>query len=180
MSIQSALARCVFCAALLIDTHAHAAPAPAGAHGTSAQLILAHGRIYTLDPAAPWAEAVAISNGRITAVGSDPAVLRLRSAATHVIDLHGNLLTPGLIDSHVHFVDGGRYLRNVPLRDATTYTLGAAYASRAETQEGSIVVGKRADLAAFSRDFLESPATEIPDAHVVLTLVGGKIVYDGM
>jgi predicted amidohydrolase YtcJ len=58
------------------------------------------------------------------------------------------------------------------------YTLGAAYASRVDTEEGSIAVGKRADMAAFSRNFLESPAAAIPESRVVLTIVGGKIVYE--
>ena len=83
-------------------------------------LILDHGRIYTLDGERPWAEAVAIGGGKILAVGSEPDILSLRAKRTKVVDLGGLLVTPGLIDSHVHFVDGGWYLRNVPLRDATT------------------------------------------------------------
>lgn len=86
----------------------------------SADLVLTHGRVYTLDPAKPWAEAVAVRGSRILAVGSDADILKLKTAATRVIDLHGGFLTPGLIDSHVHFLDGGRYLINVALRDATT------------------------------------------------------------
>ena len=90
------------------------APAP--------DLILDHGRIYTLDGNQPWAEAVAIGAGKIMAVGSEADILSLRAKRTKVLDLGGLLVTPGLIDSHVHFVDGGWYLRNVPLRDATTMT----------------------------------------------------------
>lgn len=63
---------------------------------------------------------MAIAKGRIIAVGSYDAVLRRQGARTRVLNLKGRLLTPGLIDSHVHFVDGGWYLMNVPLRDATT------------------------------------------------------------
>ena len=59
------------------------------------------------------------------------------------------------------------------------YTLDAAYASRADHQEGSIAVGKLADMAVFSRKFLEGSSGEIADAHVVLTFVDGRIVYDG-
>jgi predicted amidohydrolase YtcJ len=112
------LARLAYIAVLTLCAHTlHAAPPT---HGTDAELILAHGRIYTLNAAAPWAEAVAISQGKIIAIGSDSEVLRHRTAGVQVIDLKGRLLTPGLIDSHVHFVDGGWYLINVPLRDATT------------------------------------------------------------
>lgn len=57
------------------------------------------------------------------------------------------------------------------------YTWSAAYASRAESQEGSIEVGKLADLVLFSKNLMEIPAADIPSAEVLLTLVGGKIVY---
>lgn len=57
------------------------------------------------------------------------------------------------------------------------YTLDSAYASRADDQEGSIVIGKLADVVAFSHHFLEPPAAKIADAHV-LTIVGGKVVYE--
>ncbi len=112
---------CVFALAPLLGT------APATAAGaalqrprTPALLILRHGRIYTLNAAHPWAEAVAIRGSKIVAVGSDDDLARLARRASRVIDLQGDLVTPGLIDAHVHFLDGGEYLRNVALRDATT------------------------------------------------------------
>jgi predicted amidohydrolase YtcJ len=85
-----------------------------------ASLILVNGRIYTMNPAQPWADAMAVRGERIAAVGVGSDVLRLKGPATQIVDLQGGFLTPGLIDSHVHFFDGGRYLRNVALRDATT------------------------------------------------------------
>jgi predicted amidohydrolase YtcJ len=94
--------------------------AAAGPPHPAAELILEHGRIYTVDGARPWASAVAIGGGRILAVGTDAQIDPMRRAATRIVDLQGRLVTPGLIDSHVHFIDGGWYLRNVPLRDATT------------------------------------------------------------
>jgi predicted amidohydrolase YtcJ len=57
------------------------------------------------------------------------------------------------------------------------YTIDAAYGSRVDGQEGSITVGKRADLVAFSQNFLEGAATDIAGAHAVMTMVGGRIVY---
>jgi predicted amidohydrolase YtcJ len=85
-----------------------------------ASLILVDGRIFTMNGAEPWAEAIAVRNQRIIAVGADASVLRFKGASTRVIDLKGGFLTPGLIDSHVHFIEGGHYLRNVALRDATS------------------------------------------------------------
>jgi predicted amidohydrolase YtcJ len=85
-----------------------------------ASLILVGGRIYTMNPVQPWADAVAVWGDRIALIGTKESVLRLKGPATRILDLRGGFLTPGLIDSHVHFFDGGRYLRNVALRDATT------------------------------------------------------------
>ena len=114
----------IFAVTTTVTLTAAAAVTPTAGTGippvARAELMLVHGRVYTLDPVAPWAEAVAISGGRILAVGSDDDVLSRKGKATRVIDLHGGLLTPGLIDSHVHFGDGAWYLKNVALRDATT------------------------------------------------------------
>jgi hypothetical protein len=59
------------------------------------------------------------------------------------------------------------------------YTLGAAYAAGEEADKGSIACGKLADLVVLSEDITAIPPEEIPGAKAVLTLVGGKVVYDG-
>lgn len=69
----------------------------------TADLILTNGRIYTVDPARPWAGAVACRDGRILAVGDESDIGALAGAATRVIDCGGRLVTPGLTDAHVHF-----------------------------------------------------------------------------
>src|SRR5580692_9887476 len=71
-----------------------------------ADLILAGADIITLDPRCPAASAVAISGGRIAAVGDRHDVRDWRGARTEVIDLGGATVTPGLIDSHMHPVLG--------------------------------------------------------------------------
>jgi len=68
-----------------------------------ADLVLTNGRILTVDSRDSIAQAVAISNGRITAVGSAADVRVFVGPQTRVIDLRGRVVTPGLIDSHVHF-----------------------------------------------------------------------------
>jgi predicted amidohydrolase YtcJ len=70
-------------------------------------LILHRGLITTLDPARPAATAVAITDGRISAVGREAEVLPLASADTKVIDLRGRRVLPGLIDNHLHMIRGG-------------------------------------------------------------------------
>ena len=73
----------------------------------NADLVLINGRFATLDPAAPQATAVAITNGRFAAVGTEREVMGLRGASTKVIDLKGRRVVPGLIDSHMHVIRGG-------------------------------------------------------------------------
>jgi predicted amidohydrolase YtcJ len=90
---------------------ARAAPAP--------ELILFHGRVLTVDSRDSIAQALAVRDGKIVAVGSDEQILRLAGDATRRIDLHGRTATPGLIDSHAHIADGGvEQLYHVHLGDA--------------------------------------------------------------
>ena len=57
------------------------------------------------------------------------------------------------------------------------YTLNGAYANFAEENRGSIEAGKYADLVLLSSDLFEIPVEQIKDAHVVMTMVGGKIIH---
>lgn len=68
----------------------------------TADLILRRGRIVTLDRRSRVCQAIAIWRDRILAVGSDGEVDALRGPATHVVDLAGRTVVPGLIDSHCH------------------------------------------------------------------------------
>lgn len=70
-------------------------------------LILVNGRITTLDPSQPQAEAVAIQGGRFSKVGTTREITALANAGTQVIDLRGKPVLPGLIDNHTHVVRGG-------------------------------------------------------------------------
>jgi predicted amidohydrolase YtcJ len=84
-------------------------------------LILVHGKILTVDAKDSIAQAVAIRQGKIVAVGSDRDILQLAGAHARVIDLHGRTATPGLIDSHAHIAEGGvDELYSVSLSDAAT------------------------------------------------------------
>jgi predicted amidohydrolase YtcJ len=70
-------------------------------------LILHRGLITTLDPANPTANALAITNGVIAAVGHATDILPSAGPKTRVIDLGGRRLLPGLIDNHLHLIRGG-------------------------------------------------------------------------
>ena len=72
-----------------------------------ADLIFLGGRIATMDPASRMAEALAVVDGRIAAVGSDFELRRRIGHRTRVVDLHGRTVTPGFGDAHVHPVTSG-------------------------------------------------------------------------
>lgn len=65
-------------------------------------LILHHGRIVTVGGSSRVLQAMAVEDGRITALGTDAEVLPLRAVGTEVVDLQGSMVLPGLMDSHVH------------------------------------------------------------------------------
>jgi predicted amidohydrolase YtcJ len=92
------------------------APAPAPV-GTFA---IVNARVWTGDRRRPWADAVLVRGDRIDAVGSSAAIRKRVAPGDRVIDAHGMMVTPGFIDSHVHFLDGGFALSSVKLRDART------------------------------------------------------------
>jgi hypothetical protein len=81
---------------------------------------IVNARVWTADARRPWADAVAVTGERITAVGSSAEISKLARPVTRVIDARGKMLVPGFIDSHVHFLDGGFGLTSVQLRDAKT------------------------------------------------------------
>ena len=66
--------------------------------------ILYNARIFTAEPDHPYAEAVAIRNDKIVAVGSRVDVEKAVGMQAELVDLHGQWLLPGLIDSHSHSV----------------------------------------------------------------------------
>jgi predicted amidohydrolase YtcJ len=81
----------------------------------AADKLLIHGHIYTGNPKAPWAQALAITGTRIEAAGSDQEILARRQAKTEVIDLHGKTAIPGISDSHTHMWFGAMVLHGINL-----------------------------------------------------------------
>ena len=72
-----------------------------------ADLVLKNGKIVTMDESLPEADALAVRNGIVTAVGSEQEVSSLIGPETEVIDLQGKLAIPGFIDAHAHFTGIG-------------------------------------------------------------------------
>jgi hypothetical protein len=75
---------------------------PAGA-----DLILRNGVIYTQDDINPQVEALAVTDGRITAIGTNDAISRQAGKNTKIVDLDGRFVMPGINDGHSHPAWGG-------------------------------------------------------------------------
>ena len=94
---------------LLAGVQVSPSPAP--------ELILVGGRVYTLDPARPWAEAVSVRGDRIVGVGNSAEIRRTSGSTTRVIDLKGAFVSPGFNDGHVHVESTGALLTGANLLD---------------------------------------------------------------
>ena len=77
--------------------------------------VLIHGHIYTGNPKALWAQALAITGTRIDAVGTNQEILSRKSAKTEVIDLQGRTVVPGFSDDHTHMWFGALELHGLNL-----------------------------------------------------------------
>jgi predicted amidohydrolase YtcJ len=108
MKIRFAAVLCFFAGVLN-------APAVAQAAHTVADTVILHGKIYTVNPRQPWAEAVAIRNGKIIAVGSDKSIAAYQGASTKIIDAREQMVLPGFFDSHIHILGGAKTLDELDL-----------------------------------------------------------------
>jgi predicted amidohydrolase YtcJ len=81
-----------------------------------ADLVLTNGKIVTVDKDDTVAEAVACKGEKIIKVGTAQDIEAYTGKHTKVIDLRGKMVTPGFVDTHVHFSSGGRRVRTVDLR----------------------------------------------------------------
>ncbi len=111
---------------------------------TRADVVLINGTILTVDAKDSIAEALAIRGDRIIAVGSKQQILALTDARTQILDLHGRTATPGLIDTHGHYQDGGvDELYNIELTDAKSVAeiVSRVQARAATTKTGEWILG---------------------------------------
>lgn len=88
--------------------------------GPSVDLIITQANIWTGNETQSAAQAMAITGDTIVAIGTTAHILRYRGDSTKVMELNGEMITPGFIDAHVHFLTGGFNLSSVQLRDAAT------------------------------------------------------------
>ena len=85
-----------------------------------ADTLIVNAHVYTVNAKLPWAEAVAVRDGKIIAVGTTAELEKLHGPSTKVIDADGHLVLPGFTDAHIHFIEGSLNLLRVHLDDATS------------------------------------------------------------
>ena len=98
------IAKFIRTTSLVLFTLAAASPA----WSQNADMILVNGKILTVDTQFSIREAIAMRDGKITAVGSNSDVRKQAGPQTHVVDLQGRTVIPGLIDSHIHAIRAGQ------------------------------------------------------------------------
>ena len=81
----------------------------------AADVVFTNARVYTVNADMPWAEAVAIKGDKIVYVGDTAGGESWAADSTRRLDLDGQLLLPGFIDSHVHPIAGGAYAKALSL-----------------------------------------------------------------
>ena len=155
-------------------------PVPRRERPRAVDLLLTGGKVFTGDPRRPLAQAVAVDDGRIFAVGTD-AEVRARASGARVIDLRGRLVTPGFNDAHLHFLNGGLALTRVDLTGAQTLEEAKRrVAARArELPPGAWIRGRGWDHTLWggrwpTRQDLDEVA---PNHPVILVRVDGHVTW---
>ena len=136
-------------------------------------LVIRNARVITLDDRSRIAEAVAIDDGRIVAVGSDEDLNHLSTGASQTIDADGRTLMPGLFDSHVHPLGAATSEVDHPIPTFSSLDAVLGYiADRAEEQPpGTWIVARyafptRLEESRFpTRAELDAVAPEHPVLH---------------
>lgn len=157
---------------VLMATSAAAAQGPPDA-------IFVNGNIYTMDPARPRAEAVAVSGGRIAGIGSNLDIHAMGGPGAKVHDLGGATVIPGLIDAHGHMAGLGSFgLGRIDLGRTASYeeVVAATLEAAGRAKPGEWVLGGRWDHESWSSRELPTHADlskAIPDKPVWLRRVDG-------
>lgn len=169
------------CLALLL-----LAAAPLGAQ--PADLVLVNGTVVTMDSVRPRAQAVAMRDGRIVAVGTDAEVRAHVGAGTRVVDLEGRLAMPGFTEGHGHFTGLGQSKLSLDLTTAETWDdiVAMVAAAAKEARPGEWITGrgwhqeKWTSVPAGSVDGVPTHhalSAASPDNPVVLTHASGHASF---
>lgn len=162
--------RLAACAAAMLT--AASALGAAQAQRPAAELIVSDAKIWTGDARVPEAAALAVLDGRIVAIGSEPDVMAWRGPATQVVKAGGGRIVPGFNDAHVHVIDGATALEAIQLHDVTSaeeFTRRIAERA-AHTPKGEWIIGGDWDetrwkvVALPTRQLIDGVAPDVPVA----------------
>lgn len=144
--------------------------AAAGAFGQTPELILYDGKIFTGDTSRPYAEAIAISRNRITAIGSNEEIHRLAARTTRLIDLDDHIVVPGFNDAHTHFeADPNALNLQFPSMEPTWPQVADALRQAvAEAPSGQWILGQVGGTAYADRGFDREALDRLAPAHPVV------------
>jgi predicted amidohydrolase YtcJ len=137
--------------------------------------ILVNGKVFTANPAQPWAEAVAIRGDRIVAVGDSAELSALAGSSTRRLDAGGRTIIPGINDAHQHVPIAPPHARLSLPMDPTLDQIAAALRAQINvTPQDRLIKGDFAESAwaspSFTRSWLDAAA---PDHAVMLTAFTG-------
>ncbi len=162
-----------FCAVTILLS-----PVPCGYAQAPPDLVLVNGTIYTVNENKPTAKALAISNGKITAIGRTDKILAGAGAGTRVVDLQGKTVVPGFIDAHGHLMGLGFSLQRLNFSGAKNYreVIDAVAAKAGSVPKGDWILGRGWDQNEWpSRSLpMHAPLSRSsPDHPVALTRIDG-------
>lgn len=122
--------------------------------GAGADLIVINGRVRTMDDDNPAAEAIAVKDGAIVAIGSRAAIEELKGPATKTIDAKGGSVIPGFIEAHMHLFSGGAELAHLQLGGIHGFeALQKAIRDYASTRpEAKMLVGQGVDYTVLGEE----------------------------
>lgn len=123
-------------------TLAGANAATALARSGAADVVFVNGRVYTIDPKRPWAQAVAVKGKHIAYVGDTAGAKAMVGKKTEVIDLRGKMVLPGFVEAHTHPFTGSALSQGIDLQYDTREKLLEVLAAYAKTNpNGRLVRG---------------------------------------
>jgi predicted amidohydrolase YtcJ len=121
---------------------------------TTADIVIENAKILTMDGARPRAEAIALKDGSILAVGEQADIAGLASASTRKIDAAGASVLPGFIDSHIHLFAGGAQIGSLSLAGVTGFdAIASAVRERASKHiDPGVLVAEQAAYFMFGEN----------------------------
>jgi len=109
-----------------------------------ADMLLINGNVYTVDANNPTAEAVAVKDGKILAVGTSTELEKYQGDSTTVLDLNGQFVMPGFIEGHGHFSGLGSSLMNLNFLKSKSWDdiVADVKAAAEKAEEGEWITGR--------------------------------------